>query len=216
MKVFERKLFLDLASASGWQCSELEISSMAKLYTFFCKTAIPLGWVKVTDREDFLLRHLIDSVLPFSLKPELLEFNYLVDIGSGPGLPLFPVLSVFPSLRGLIIDRRTKLKNFYFKFKKHFPEIKFDYFIGSPVQLNRRFYIPEEIGLKVLILSRAAMPTEFFFQQIDSSSLKNEAILLYKGPGFKTKHNDASFTSISGCLADGRVRKYIFFTGNID
>lgn len=67
----------------------------------------------ITDFEEVVLKHFIDSISLIKAIPDLSEKNYkLIDIGTGAGFPGIPLKIVFPNLEVTLLDSLIKRINF--------------------------------------------------------------------------------------------------------
>lgn len=61
----------------------------------------------ITEFEDVVMKHFIDSVLPFSCL-EIEEGSSFIDVGTGAGFPSLPLLIYRPDLKGTLCDSLNK------------------------------------------------------------------------------------------------------------
>lgn len=67
----------------------------------------------ITDFEEVVLKHFIDSISLVKAIPDLSEKKYnLIDIGTGAGFPGIPLKIVFPNLEVTLLDSLNKRINF--------------------------------------------------------------------------------------------------------
>jgi 16S rRNA (guanine527-N7)-methyltransferase len=67
--------------------------------------ASKLGLSNITDFDEILLRHVLDSLL---LSKVIEQPEMLVDVGTGPGMPAAPLALLWPETRVVAIDSRRK------------------------------------------------------------------------------------------------------------
>ena len=65
----------------------------------------------ITDPEGILIKHFLDSILPFTLVP-LPQGALLIDVGTGAGFPAIPLLSWRPDLQITLLDSLKKRLTF--------------------------------------------------------------------------------------------------------
>jgi 16S rRNA (guanine527-N7)-methyltransferase len=74
------------------------------------------GLVKVTDRNELIVKHILDSLAPLGCIARLLEKNtsgkILADLGSGAGLPGIPLAVCIPQLQVVLIERMGRRAGF--------------------------------------------------------------------------------------------------------
>ena len=63
----------------------------------------------ITDKKEIVIKHFIDSVLPYKL---FKEKSTIVDIGAGAGFPSVPLMIIRPDLKFLILDSVNKKVEF--------------------------------------------------------------------------------------------------------
>ena len=61
----------------------------------------------ITDPEGILIKHFLDSILPFTLVP-LPQGALLIDVGTGAGFPAIPLLIWRPDLQITLLDSLKK------------------------------------------------------------------------------------------------------------
>lgn len=65
----------------------------------------------ITDPEGILIKHFLDSILPFTLVP-LPQGALLIDVGTGAGFPAIPLLIWRPDLQITLLDSLKKRLTF--------------------------------------------------------------------------------------------------------
>lgn len=61
----------------------------------------------ITEREEFIKKHFIDSVLCYSF-PEMIKANSLIDVGTGAGFPGVPLALLYPEKKFILMDSLNK------------------------------------------------------------------------------------------------------------
>ena len=84
------------------------LDGFSKFYSFLLEENQKYNLTKITDRENFDIYHLLDSLLPY----KLITGNTLCDVGSGGGFPAIPLKIVFPHLKTVMVDSLNKRVNF--------------------------------------------------------------------------------------------------------
>jgi len=70
-----------------------------------------LGLVSLKSADDLVVKHLLDSLAPWSPLKEL-GFTSLVDLGSGAGFPGIPLALVFRQARTVLVERMERRAGF--------------------------------------------------------------------------------------------------------
>lgn len=150
-----------------------------KYFSLLIETNKVLNLTAITDEDEVLVKHFIDSVLPYN------QFNKnstVVDIGSGAGFPALPLKIIRPDLDIYMVDSLNKRVNFLnnvinsLKFDKIFAihsraedfakknREKFDYAVARAVaQLNTlvEYLLPLlKIGGKAIIYKSSKLEEE--------------------------------------------------------
>jgi 16S rRNA (guanine527-N7)-methyltransferase len=75
-----------------------------------------MNLTRITEREEFLRKHVLDSILPFEVVPELRELGgralRVADLGSGAGFPGLVLARRFPAWRVALLERTLKKARF--------------------------------------------------------------------------------------------------------
>jgi 16S rRNA (guanine527-N7)-methyltransferase len=66
----------------------------------------PLNLTAITERGDFFLKHILDSVYIFKLRR--IEFKKMADIGSGGGFPGIPISILYPERKVCLVESISK------------------------------------------------------------------------------------------------------------
>ena len=69
---------------------------------------------RITELEPFIYKHIIDSLIPLSIKKLSFEGLSIADVGSGGGFPGIPLSITCPSSNFTLIDKVQKKTNFLF------------------------------------------------------------------------------------------------------
>lgn len=64
----------------------------------------------ITDKEEFIKKHYIDSVLCYSF-PEMIKAKKVIDVGTGGGFPGIPLALLFPDKEFVLMDSLKKRLN---------------------------------------------------------------------------------------------------------
>lgn len=87
--------------------TERQAEQFRVLYEFMVEYNKNVNLTSITEFEDVIMKHFIDSVLPFTM----VDFDNsasFIDVGTGAGFPSLPLLIMFPSLWGTLCDSLGK------------------------------------------------------------------------------------------------------------
>lgn len=97
---------------SEFQKCNIELSQdkaykLLKLYEFLVEYNQNVNLTAITDFEEVVVKHFIDSVLPFSMI-DIKENSSFIDVGTGAGFPSIPLMIVRPDLKGTLLEALNK------------------------------------------------------------------------------------------------------------
>ena len=97
---------------SEFQKCNIELSrdkadKLLKLYEFLVEYNQNVNLTAITDFEEVVVKHFIDSVLPFSMI-DIKENSSFIDVGTGAGFPSIPLMIVRPDLKGTLLEALNK------------------------------------------------------------------------------------------------------------
>lgn len=87
--------------------SEKRAEQFQSLFEFMVEYNKNVNLTSITEFEDVVLKHFIDSVLPFA-KLNIPEGASFIDVGTGAGFPSLPLMIFRPDLRGTLCDSLQK------------------------------------------------------------------------------------------------------------
>ena len=93
--------------AAGMEISAQQAEKYVTLCDFMCEYNEKVNLTAITEFEDVVMKHFIDSVLPFS-KLEIKQGASFIDVGTGAGFPSLPLLIFRPDLKGTLCDSLQK------------------------------------------------------------------------------------------------------------
>jgi 16S rRNA (guanine527-N7)-methyltransferase len=93
----------------GWMLSDENIKSFDLFAAELKKWNIRLNLTAITSENEIAIKHFIDSL---HLAPYVFDEDYMLDVGSGAGLPAIPLKIVKPATVMLSIDAVAKKINF--------------------------------------------------------------------------------------------------------
>ena len=89
------------------ELSQDKADKLLKLYEFLVEYNQNVNLTAITDFEEVVVKHFIDSVLPFSMI-DIKENSSFIDVGTGAGFPSIPLLIVRPDLKGTLLEALNK------------------------------------------------------------------------------------------------------------
>lgn len=87
--------------------SQDKADKLLKLYEFLVEYNKNVNLTAITDFEEVVVKHFIDSVLPFSMF-DIKENSSFIDVGTGAGFPSIPLMIVRPDLKGTLLEALNK------------------------------------------------------------------------------------------------------------
>lgn len=98
---------IEMFSEAGITVSERQSDQFLTLFDFMVEYNKNVNLTAITEFEDVVTKHFIDSVLPFTML-EIPENASFIDVGTGAGFPSLPLLIMRPDLRGTLCDSLQK------------------------------------------------------------------------------------------------------------
>lgn len=98
---------IETFSSAGIEISGRQAEQFRILYEFMVEYNKNVNLTSITEFDDVVMKHFVDSVLPFTM----IEFDKsasFIDVGTGAGYPSLPLLIMFPSLKGTLCDSLGK------------------------------------------------------------------------------------------------------------
>ena len=92
------------------ELSQYKADKLLKLYEFLVEYNQNVNLTAITDFEEVVVKHFIDSVLPFSMI-DIKENSSFIDVGTGAGFPSIPLMIVRPDLnkRCVFLEKACEL-----------------------------------------------------------------------------------------------------------
>lgn len=89
------------------ELSQDKADKLLKLYEFLVEYNQNVNLTAITNFEEVVVKHFIDSVLPFSMI-DIKENSSFIDVGTGAGFPSIPLMIVRPNLKGTLLEALNK------------------------------------------------------------------------------------------------------------
>ena len=98
---------VDEFAKGGIKITSQQGEQYVKLCDFMVEYNKNVNLTAITEFEDVVMKHFIDSVLPFTMaEPE--QGASFIDVGTGAGFPSLPLLIYRPDLKGTLCDSLNK------------------------------------------------------------------------------------------------------------
>lgn len=101
------KYVSDTFASASLKINEYQAQQYIDLSDFMVEYNKNVNLTAITEFEDVVMKHFIDSVLPFSML-EISEGSSFIDVGTGAGFPSLPLLIFRPDLNGTLCDSLQK------------------------------------------------------------------------------------------------------------
>ncbi len=92
---------------AGITISAEQAEKYVRLCDFMVEYNKNVNLTAITDFEDVVMKHFVDSVLPFTMV-EIVQGSSFIDVGTGAGFPSLPLLIYRPDLKGTLCDSLNK------------------------------------------------------------------------------------------------------------
>ena len=97
----------DMFKSAGLTINETQEKQFQTLFEFMTEYNKNVNLTSITEFEDVVTKHFIDSILPFSMLGIQGDETF-IDVGTGAGFPALPLLIYYPKLRGTLCDSLAK------------------------------------------------------------------------------------------------------------
>lgn len=101
------KYIIDAFSSVEISVNEVQAERFSTLYEFMVEYNENVNLTSITEFEDVVMKHFIDSVLPFA-RLDIEKDARFIDVGTGAGYPGLPLLIWRTDLRGTLCDSLQK------------------------------------------------------------------------------------------------------------
>ena len=89
-----------------------QIDRLVRFYEMVVETNEVMNLTSITDWDEFVDKHFLDSLVLESVFPEIKDANRVIDIGTGAGFPGIPLAIIYPNIEFSLLDTLTKRINF--------------------------------------------------------------------------------------------------------
>ena len=101
------KYVIDEFAGAGLSIDVIQADKYVRLCDYMIEYNKNVNLTAITEFEDVIMKHFIDSVLPFSMI-EIKQCESFIDVGTGAGFPSIPLLIYRPDLKATLCDSLNK------------------------------------------------------------------------------------------------------------
>ncbi len=101
------KYVQDTFASAGIEITQEMGEKYVKLCDFMVEYNKNVNLTAITEFEDVVMKHFVDSVLPFTMV-DIEQGSSFIDVGTGAGFPSLPLLIYRPDLKGTLCDSLNK------------------------------------------------------------------------------------------------------------
>lgn len=98
---------IDTFASANIKISEEQADKYVRLCDFMVEYNKNVNLTAITEFEDVVMKHFVDSVLPFTMV-DIEQGASFIDVGTGAGFPSLPLLIYRPDLKGTLCDSLGK------------------------------------------------------------------------------------------------------------
>lgn len=156
------------------------VAKCEKLRVFLEKYNKNVNLTRLTDKTDFDLKHVADSLLAFHFFPELLTRDYrIADIGCGAGFPSLILALAAPQLKITAIDSTGKKVLFVKQAAEYLDLNNLRTVHGRAVELNCQTDFRNSFDI---VTARAVAPSPKIYGETKNFLARNGKYIFYKTP----------------------------------
>jgi len=156
------------------------LNKIDKLYDVLTETNKSMNLTRIQSHEDFMNKHVADSLLMAAHFPEISTKNYkIADIGCGGGFPSLVLASAFPNLTITPVDSTGKKINYVNFAAGELGLTNLKAFQGRACELNRKKEWQNRFDI---ITARAVAKSPKLFVEVDRMVKADGRMIFYKTP----------------------------------
>ena len=156
------------------------IAKMTSLYSFLLEENNKSNLTRITDKEEYWIKHVLDSLLLTEAHPEIIKKGTeIADLGCGGGFPSLVLAAAFPQINITAIDSIGKKTAFVEKAARELGLDNINIITGRGRELGVR----EEYRRKFdIVTARAVSRASKIFREVRRMLKQNGQIILFKTP----------------------------------
>ena len=102
----------DIFSKFNIELTDELVLKINKYYSLLIEENKKVNLTRIVDKTEFLVKHILDSVLPFFKNPGLIQSKSILDIGSGAGFPGIVIALFFTNVEVILTESIGKKARF--------------------------------------------------------------------------------------------------------
>lgn len=178
--------------------NDLQINNFEKFYNLLIETNKTHNLTAITDKEEVITKHFLDSILPINIIP---DESKIIDIGCGAGFPSIPLKIMNSSLNIFAIDSVGKKVDFVESTVKNL-EIS-ENFTAIHTRIEDLAKNKEYRETFDFVVSRAVAPLSVILEYSAPFLKNNGYILSYKGTNYAEElKNSENALKILNCKVE--------------
>ena len=151
-----------------------------ELHKFLCEYNEKVNLTRITDYQDYINKHICDSLLLGAAFPELTERKLKIcDIGCGAGFPSLVLAAAYPEWEITALDSIAKKTAFVKLAGEKFTLKNFSVFTGRSNELNRKAEWKNRFDI---VTARAVAAAKTVYTDARNFPKNNGRFILYKTP----------------------------------
>ena len=160
--------------------TDLLAAKFAELYSLLCEENAKSNLTRITDEEDFWIKHIYDSLLVAEAVPEMVRDGAdIADLGCGAGFPSIVLAAAFPEVNITAIDSIGKKTAFVKKAAMELELPNLEVITGRGRELSAK----EEFQIRFdYITARAVSEIKNIFRESRRMMKSDGKMVLFKTP----------------------------------
>lgn len=195
-----KKLIKENFERFGFTLSDKQIEQFENYYNFLIEENEKYNLTAITQREEVVLKHFIDSVLPEKV---IAKDSYVIDVGTGAGFPGIPLKILREDINLVLLDSLQKRINFLSRLIEilHLTNV-------TCVHARAEDYVKEKREKFDYAISRAVAGVATLSEYLIPYVKKGGQVLMYKGlkAGEELKEGEKAIKTLGGKVKE--IKKF--------